>query len=139
MRASACQVSSGVWYNSFCRAGGWVGGCGVCVGGGVVVQGTPGYLRLLSPPLPPHRPRSRGACCRQQPRGGVRREDGVEGGSQAGLTPWPPTAGAEAATRPASLREGGERAAWQQTQGGEKAGGVCGGVLHTVPTTARVY
>lgn len=37
-------------------------------------------------------------------------------GSRAGLTLWPPTAGAEAATRPASLRWKAERAAWQQTQ-----------------------
>lgn len=53
--------------------------------------------------------RSYRACCRQQPRGMRGREgDGrrSERGSRAGLTRWPPTAGAEAATRTASLRKG---------------------------------
>lgn len=52
----------------------------------------------------------------------MRRGDGARGREAGvGLTPWPPTAGAEAATRPASLRWKAGRAAWQQTQGKRRA------------------
>lgn len=63
---------------------------------------------------------SYGACCRQQPRGIVERgRDGrwSERGNHAGLTLWPPTAGAEAATRPASLRKGREGSVATNTRG----------------------
>lgn len=71
----------------------------------VLEGGTPGYLCLLSPPLPLHRPLVRCLLpsAAQRQRETARRS---ERGSQAGLTLWPPTAGAEAATRPASLRKG---------------------------------
>lgn len=99
------------------KGGCWVKGLwGVC-GGGT----TPGYQRLLSPPLPPHRPLSYSPCCRQQPRGIAQREretkDEVREGSQAGLTLWPPMAGAEAATHPASLRKGIEGSVTTNTSG----------------------
>ena len=64
------------------------------------------------------------ACCRQQPRGIAQRdrqerEDGgrSEEGSQVGLTLWPPTAGAEPATRLASLRKGREGSVATNTRG----------------------
>lgn len=78
--------------------------------------GTPGYPPLLSPPLPPHRPPVPGllpsAAQRQR-----RKTRGARGGSRAGLTPWPPAAGAEAATRPASLKRGGEGSQATNTKG----------------------
>ena len=74
------------------------------------------------------------ACCRQQPRGIAERERGgrrsERRGSRAGLTLWPPTAGAEAATRPASLRRG------ERGQRGNKHKGEAGNV-HTVPTERK--
>lgn len=78
----------------------------------------PGYLRLLSPPLPPHRPRVQCLLPSAAQRHG-RERDGrrSERGSQAGLTLWPPTAGAEAATRPASLRKGSEGSMATNTRG----------------------
>lgn len=65
-------------------------------------------------------------------------------GSRAGLTPWPPTAGAEAATRPASLRGKAEGAAWQQTPGERGlgwsvAGGRRGRWRDTPCTLAHIY
>lgn len=89
MKASACQASNGVWYNSFCCAGGWNPG----------VSAPP----VTSPPSSsPSRTRPAAVSSPE-----AEAEDGVRGGSRAGLTLWPPTAGAEAATRPASLKDGG--------------------------------
>lgn len=91
MKASACQVSNGVWYNSFCCAGGWNPG----------VSASP----VTSPP-PSSSPSCTGPAAVSSPE--AETEDEVRGGSRAGLTLWPPAAGAEAATRPASLKNGGE-------------------------------
>lgn len=92
----------------------------------VLEGGTPGYLRLLSPPLPPHRPLTQ----RLLPSAAQRRSRGrdarrSEGGSRAGLTPWPPTAGAEAATRTASLRRRREGSVATNREAGD---------VHTAPT-----
>lgn len=67
------------------------------------------------------------------PEASQRERDGrrSERGSQAGLTLWPPTAGAEAATRPASLRKGREGSVATNTRG--KSGNV-----HTVPTNTHI-
>lgn len=64
---------------------------------------------------------------REGERGGRRSE---RRGNRAGLTPWPPTAGAEAATRPASLRRG------ERGQRGNKHKGEARNV-HTVPTERK--
>lgn len=90
MKASACQVSNGVWYNSFCCAGGWNPG----------VSAPP----VTSPPS--SSPSRTGPAAVSSPE--AETEDGVRRESRPGLTLWPPAAGAEAATRPASLKKGGE-------------------------------
>lgn len=100
MKASACQVSSGVWYNSFCCAGG--GNPGVSA---PPVTSTPSSSPSLTVPAAVSSPEAE--------RDGRRSERG----SQAGLTLWPPTAGAEAVTRPASLRKGREGSVETNTRG----------------------
>lgn len=84
--------------------------CGCGVGGG--------YRRLLSPPHTPRRPLAQRLLPSAAQRHS-RERDGrrSEKGSQPGLTPWPPTAGAEAATRPASLRKGREGSVATNTRG----------------------
>lgn len=99
MKASACQVSNGVWYNSFCCAGGRNPGVSV--------------PPVTSPPS--SSPSHTGPAAVSSPE--AETEDGVRRGSRAGLTLWPPAAGAEAATRPASLKKGGEGSVATNTKG----------------------
>lgn len=101
----------------------------------VLEGGIPGYLRLLSPPLLPHRPLiwcllPSAAQRHSRERDGRRSERG----SQAGLTLWPPTAGAEAATRPASLRKGREGSVATNTRG--KPGMY---ILNLLNTNTHIY
>lgn len=84
--------------------------CGCGVGGG--------YRHLLSPPHTPRRPLAQRLLPSAAQRHS-RERDGrrSEKGSQPGLTLWPPTAGAEAATRPASLRKGRKGSVATNTRG----------------------
>lgn len=78
--------------------------------------GTPGYLHLLSPTPPSSSPSRTVPAAVSSPEAD-REGRRSERGSQAGLTLWPPTAGAEAATRPASLRKGKEGNVATNTRG----------------------
>lgn len=96
------------------------GGGGGGVGGGNPGVSAPPVTSSLSPPTPLYT-----FCLSSStllPSATQRRSEMRSGsagkGSRVGLTLWPPTAGAEAARRPASLRRKVKRAAWQQTQGG---------------------